>query len=805
MKKRAELLAAIRNAPTLAEQAARVADLDAFDRHRVVASQEDRDLDWATTTVEATLTPVRVHELHTASTEWLSDIDTSGVDYTQRVVAEAASWFGRISPEVKADDEEFTIQATSALRRMASVYGESAPAAEAVARDYVSFLRRREGASGLPQIDQTVAPDGVTPQPTPVPEDVFETFAPPVHPINEPVTGTEDSNRGPLMQEIVGLGNGEGQPEWQPGHQEAPVGEGLDKPTVALGHLYSLADFAEMQAKQTSDDSPYCPTCKGSGAHPWDASKPCPKCKGTGIKNKPRKQVAQDLGVDDNEVLASRRTAADGDSTQVEDLRYPGNFGDSDDNGSAAIDKIVEATGLSADEVRQRFPNPQAALVLLQNVGDKTKEAGRSSGTGGSVVFHEMYGNVTRPQLAAYRKHNISPMDHDMLTNHFGEDAHGEITKWVKDQAAANNGRVNTLDLGREASRREAASGLDQIQQTVAPDGVSQRPTPMPADVAFPLLDETEVSSEQLVDPDPRAAVDKATAAMNEGGNSCRVCGESLSNPSTTRHQGTGETAVKCGNCGVVNYQQKAASLAFTPADAMAHPEFRKGYGFGRQWKKGKRLVTLGTPEFEAGLYAGITDNSIGNQSAWVGAHRVQAAKRPEFNQRIEIHSRFTQRVASSHGIEPTGIYVTAFLPLLLEAAPALLEAAPAIAGAAQSLVGGDEEKKEAVKVATTETDLATSAPGTSPSPVGDTPINGPGKPGPLAGYDQPAAPGGAAPYNGVEPLGQPVVPGAIAPVQNDPAAMVTHTGPPNPLANQQTVAFRRRVQAGLLAEHQEG
>jgi len=57
------------------------------------------------------------------------------------------------------------------------------------------------------------------------------------------------------------------------------------------------------------------------------------------------------------------------------------------------------------------------------------------------IVFHESYGDVTRAQLAGYRKHNVSPSDHQHLTDLFG-DNHDLINKTVRDKryhAAGSN------------------------------------------------------------------------------------------------------------------------------------------------------------------------------------------------------------------------------------------------------------------------------------------------------------------------------------------------------------------------------
>lgn len=49
-----------------------------------------------------------------------------------------------------------------------------------------------------------------------------------------------------------------------------------------------------------------------------------------------------------------------------------------------------------------------------------------------SMTYHESYGELTVAQLRAYKKHNVSPSDHDDLVETFGEDAHAAITAAVK-------------------------------------------------------------------------------------------------------------------------------------------------------------------------------------------------------------------------------------------------------------------------------------------------------------------------------------------------------------------------------------
>lgn len=47
------------------------------------------------------------------------------------------------------------------------------------------------------------------------------------------------------------------------------------------------------------------------------------------------------------------------------------------------------------------------------------------------MTFHESYGAVSMAQLRAYKKHNVSPADHDTLVYLLGEDNREAIVKAV--------------------------------------------------------------------------------------------------------------------------------------------------------------------------------------------------------------------------------------------------------------------------------------------------------------------------------------------------------------------------------------
>jgi hypothetical protein len=131
---------------------------------------------------------------------------------------------------------------------------------------------------------------------------------------------------------------------------------------------------------------------------------------------------------------------------------------------------------------------------------------------------------------------------------------------------------------------------------------------------------------------------------------------------------------------------------------------------------------------------------------------------------------------------------------------------------------------------AATTTDLITDGPGTSPDPMGSTPLNGPGTAPPMGGGEDPARAGGAPPYQQMEPAGH----GPVAPddIMGQPQQAPQQAGPftqtfsgrhpenadlspvaPNTAAQpgyentdayqgdprqQRAMAFRRKVQASL-------
>jgi len=681
MATRDDYLRAAQKATSLSEQARFLDEARKLDDRKRATASQDRELDFADDIVARTLTPVRTHVMHTAATDWLGWAEApNDENFLHRANAEAAAWFGRTSALVRADEDEFRIQAQGKAQQIAGQFGEDAPKALKTFLAYAEFLRRSEGASGLDQIQQTIDPNN-QPKTTPLPTDVFDDFAPEVDPVNAGVTGTETSERNPMFQEIMSGGTG-----GDPGAPEKPGGHST---TDEL----SWAPPSGMQADTApgfSDGDPGTPEKGG-----------------------------------DRPKYSSR--------TQV-----------------------------------------SPAVAYIGNLDDFRREAARKEAEGlGKCV--------------------------------------GCGSTLTMGNAADREGKVCKGCASKSASRKQSASGLDQIDQTVDPNNVPKA-TGYPGEVAFPLNEEFQgepttggtgnvqsvrpmakqvqadmygASDTPHAVPGPPVANTPATTpplADSAGGASQGRSDASAGNDAPTFADASSAVPAAVNAVGEGYQQQMQQIMEGQPQDvpgsvagmgsATTHagsrvshllvsakerldPDFRKGYGFGSTWTPAYPLVATGSAAFEAGLYAGISDNPA-QQRAFVAAQRAGGLE-----DRADTHKSVTHRVASLNEVPSNGLYLTA----------------------------------------ATSIELNTTAPNTTPAADGSTPINGRGNPGPLDGVQEAATAGGPSPYNGAQPFGTPVVPGAI-PAEPDPADKLTGGGGMSTPAQVQA-AFRRRVQATLLAERQ--
>lgn len=787
--KRSDLVAQISKAATFAEQREAVMALDDYDKNQRTAAQNARDLDWADAVVRETLSPVVSHEVqrNTTDTDWLGEY--TGSANTHKAVAEASLWYSRISPEVKSDAHEFAIQADGFMRREASKHGEQAEAVLAEGLNYLGFLWRKDGhdktaASGLDQIQQTVDSQE-NPRPTPLDPTVFDNFADEVHPINQGVVGTETSDRAPLLQEIMQEGQGQGQPEKPGGHMETgdysnsytdvqPMGtldaasgplqqQAMFTPSLAINQTMTLDDFRrqaasgldQIQQVVDSHENP-APTAEPlEVAFPWLISEDA--YGNDGAHEASRKQADMFGGSDAPHPVADSSYSNEGVMDQSAANYAQGVVDAANPQARPSFADASSAVPVGVQQYSQGYSDNIAGGRQVGNgnnpvqVPSTAQPQATASRSNPAVIFHEMFGNVTRAQLAAYRKHNVSPSDHDDLEAIYGEGNHAAITKAVKDPANQSDGgyysswkhRNNVEDQQRWASKKTAYAP-EQAEQDLNELPWAEHENGFTAEQSQDNRHEFHVFNPEgeHVDTDNllnHINVDGAPDSrhMEQALNSWVQRGHHSMNPKD-----------------YVGTAPSVRSASFTKAATASTADFRKGYNYARQWKPGGPLVSMGSADFESGLFAGLTDFNS-HREAFRAAHRKQARKDPSFGQRLAQHDAYTDYL-SDNGIDVT---------------------------------------------ASTSTDLDTMAPGSSPT--SNTPINGPGTVPPLAGLADPAAPGGPAPYNGVPPYGVAVVPTGPGSM-GVPSPGYVNVDPNQQLDRTKALAFRRTVQANLVSLNQQ-
>jgi hypothetical protein len=119
--------------------------------------------------IRDTLVPGRVHELHTAATDWITELDTSfdAKEASQAMIVEASLWYATKSDDVKSYEDEYTEQARGMARHLAGKYGDEADVAERAFLDEASRLRTTavraglvtEAADGSAEPEESATPD----------------------------------------------------------------------------------------------------------------------------------------------------------------------------------------------------------------------------------------------------------------------------------------------------------------------------------------------------------------------------------------------------------------------------------------------------------------------------------------------------------------------------------------------------------------------------------------------------------------------------------------------------------------------
>ncbi len=909
-EERRELLAKLASPQTGFEDKLRlVAALDQMDSQEREAAQLQKELDWADMSIKETFSPVvaRAYGRVTDETDWLGDF-TASQHSPHEIYAHASTWYSSLDSDVKADAEEFLIQAQGYARHITGSLGERAEMGEREFMDYVAFLNRDVlAASGLDQVAQEYDPKDEY-KPTPYPTEVFDNFAPEV---NEYATTTpRGSDQSPNMNP-----GGPGQVSGRPSRHDAgdvklndapnenfpsvdtSTGQESGEPSRHGGVSASLNSGDDQDFFSGSVQLPSL-TAESRGTGWWQKFR-------ERLKGRPKGKHRMNKESPENSAPAQRP-------------RKPGEGHSSSGIPADRVDNIGESGGKHRGQEKKETPGkhrrPEDMPSRGQHAGEQTykpkhrkgveppkpgkrrKDSGSGSephrpekgqGTPSGDRRHRTqpsrnqgrptsgppqtvnHGNrpapgrhrstdpLTDPQHKvrdtgtpihdrAKRAKDPTPM-HDKVKQDRATDDHirRELDRRQRGEPSSVREIKNPGDRKNQTQKRhtptfshaqlrpsEAASGLDQIQQTVNVHD-EQDTRPMPEEVAFPMREdwpETSTDNMNILTNERQAMLEMAQklAAQAEAlikqadmwGNSDTprpVPGPAVENsPHTTPDEGTGDTyeqgyaqgrmdklsddaptysdassaapeyvrgyskgfsetdyfsgpqtvpsSLGGDNGQAVNSDRIRsrkelplsmggfkASAVFTSESALESPDFRKGYAYARKWTPEVPLVSLGSSEFEAGVYAGITDNPE-NQSAFVTANQSYE----ELSARMATHKDFTREIwTENDGISVKGSYVQA----------------------------------------ATTTDLNMNSPTVSPDPFGATPVMGPGTPPLHEGMEDPARPGGPAPYNGAEPFGQPVV-------YNPVVGPTQDSGPRND-QNVKLTAFRNRIQASLEEEGQ--
>lgn len=147
----ARLLRTAAVAISAAEQRAALVELEALRTEAMREQDEERALDLVAVRVDDILVPGHVHELHTASTDWLLELPehTASQDEAERaLIAEATLWYPRVDPRAKQDVEEFAEQARNKASYTASQYGEHAEHAKAAFLAEAARLYAQDSETG---------------------------------------------------------------------------------------------------------------------------------------------------------------------------------------------------------------------------------------------------------------------------------------------------------------------------------------------------------------------------------------------------------------------------------------------------------------------------------------------------------------------------------------------------------------------------------------------------------------------------------------------------------------------------------
>lgn len=801
MKTENEILQALATASTFQEQTALVAELDQVRATKAADLADERALQMSASIAQQTLQPVRVHERHTAATDWLGTVEASSdmADVQQRVIAEASMWYSGLDPMVRGDREEFREQATGMARRTASLIGgqtgADVPALAEGFLQYVSFLNGREAASGLPQVQQLVSPDGSSYAPTPLPEETFDTFQPPVAPENEGVDEMQSSENAEVFQEKMQSGmGGSAAPEVGDYHGLVPVSPAQDDDLE--GGMGPLEGTGVTSSRRVWEEDPI---------------------------GRPSLAVSAAFNLDDFKRAEATRAAQPRQPRQARRQRRV--VAEVEKEGSSQLPQIQQVMDADGNYAPQPLPQdvafPLTGEFAEEHTADEVPgypDGGMSSARGRSQARGQNDARLASRQCSCKCGCTNGSDGKQECKDCRTAGHHGGKTSSVRktaDEFGASDAPHQTL--------RSTQTGADMVPQTGR--GYQN---------GYSAGAEDARANERPTYADAGARNEQFQQGYSKGYSENRA-GDSFPKDLP----GSMVSGIPNNDA---NVQAPAVTMATALRTAASRTrqgasDFDKGFAYGRKWTTSTRSVSTGSQEFEAGLYAGMSQNP--SRGDFVVASLRKGRRYPALARRVALHKAITQRTAAhphsnnyfgdhpdyeepgfpkqqqespreadsgfaSGGTDPRSHLENAHgIPAGKSYHPAGHEYyAPNVSNPGGFMQGreqthGPKGSLASRRQAATSVDLDTMSPNSSPGPGGATPINGPGTPPPGSSDGlPPGAPGGAAPYNGAPPFGQPVAPDPGLAAPNAPQPV----GEP---MNEKALAFRRRVQSGLLASRQ--
>jgi hypothetical protein len=507
-------------------------------RRQVVA---DREIDLTDAYIHDSLTPVRVHEHHTAATDWIEEVAEPAYDAStvhRAMVVEARRWMAGVSPAVKEDRDEYLEQARGVARINASAMGPHRDLA------FQTFMRTAaDGESGalpwsappmeLPPTGGGNAPFGVPQGGAPLNGQNFNPMATEVYPGSQPLPLDNGASAWPPADNLEG---------------EEPL------PPVAPDNYNAVGADTHMSALQREADAKEYSPRSGMGGQeqtkPWKATHTYNPIGWDAFDARPHpgsKAITPGVPIQNHGYMSPR---GPGGMRLVHVSDEAGNHQTIDSRSLAAYDgpnpdrpNVFESRRRQASEAfngpKQTYAEYQARLSEGSEPMDEEHWAGSMSAVSPAAT------NTVTPVTAMFRwaerGTDPDPQGNDLAGNPMA--GYPEGGDWDKDEAHAQSGEAQSnLPLAPEGPT--VTQHLDFI--TDFPD---TGPTEVPSDRAFNISANgshtgATVNAPYAWDPgyaDEDIADDYANHQyMSEiphdfepQGNSqyCRTCGESRRHP----------------------------------------------------------------------------------------------------------------------------------------------------------------------------------------------------------------------------------------------------------------------------------